>query len=122
MKTSYLPLSTLIVLTLSGCASTTLVKNLALPPVSAIEGTITRLDENGFTLLDDSGSIFVKTALPDHTKLAIAINEKVRVYGNLQGGQAHIFDGYVIRKSSGEQLIATKPTPHFGFVIQSAFE
>jgi hypothetical protein len=37
-------------------------------------------------------------------------------------GQERIFDGYVIKKSTGEQIIISNPTPHFGFIIQSAFK
>ncbi len=50
------------------------------------------------------------------------IGEKAKVYGNLQGGQEKIFDGYVIKKSTGEQIIVSNPTPHFGFIIQSSFK
>jgi hypothetical protein len=60
--------------------------------------------------------------LPDNEKLDVFLNEKVKVYGNLQGGQEKIFDGYVIKKPTGEQIIVTNPTPHFGFIIQSRFE
>ncbi|MCQ8105377.1 hypothetical protein NP590_14775 [Methylomonas sp. SURF-2] len=122
MKTSFLPLLAVVFLTLGGCAGTTPIKNLALPPVSTIEGTVTQLDDNGFTLTDGSGAIFVSAKLPDHKKLGLSLNETVNVYGNLRGGQEKIFDGYVIKKSSGEQIIVTHPTPHFGFIIQSAFE
>lgn len=121
MKTIYLPLLALVVLILSGCASTTPIHNLALPPVSTIEGNITQLDEHGFTLTDNSGSIYVKAKLSNNKKLDISIDEKVKVYGNLQGGQEKIFDGYVIKKSTGEQIIVNNPSPHFGFIIQSAF-
>jgi len=120
-KTSFLSLLA-VVLMISGCACTTPVKNLALPPVSTIEGTVTQLDENGFTLSDNSGSIFVRAKLPDNKKLNLSLDEKVSVYGNLQGGQEKIFDGYVIRKSTGEQIIVSNPTPHFGFIIQSSFK
>lgn len=120
-KTSFLSLLA-VVLMISGCAGTTPVKNLALPPVSTIEGAVTQLDENGFTLSDNSGSIFVKAKLPDNQKLNLSLDEKVNVYGNLQGGQEKIFDGYVIRKSTGEQIIVSNPTPHFGFIIQSSFK
>ena len=48
--------------------------------------------------------------------------EKVRVYGNLQGGKKKIFDGYVIKKSTGEQIIVSNPSPHFGFIIQRSFK
>ena len=105
----------------SGCAGTTPIKNLALPPVTTIEGTITQLNESGFTLMDDSGSIAVRAKLPDNKKLDLSLNEKVKVYGNLQGGQEKVFDGYVIKKPTGEQIIVTNPTPHFGFIIQSSF-
>ena len=122
MKTSFLSLLTVVVLMISGCAGTTPVKNLALPPVSTIEGVVTQLDENGFTLSDKSGSIFVRAKLSDNKKLGLSLDEKVTVYGNLQGGRERIFDGYVIKKSSGEQIIVSNPTPHFGFIIQSSFQ
>ena len=122
MKTSFLCLLAIVVLTVSGCAGTTPIKNLALPPVSTIEGNVAKLDEGGFTLTDSSGSIYVRAKLPDSKKLNLSIEDKVTVYGNLQGGQEKIFDGYVIKKSSGEQIIVSNPTPHFGFIIQSAFK
>jgi hypothetical protein len=106
---------------LSGCAGTTPIKNLSLPPVSIIEGTVTQIDEGGFTLKDNSGSIYVKAELLDNKKLNLSEDEQVKVYGNLQGGQKKIFDGYVIRKSSGEQIIINNPTPHFGFIFQTSF-
>ena len=107
---------------LSGCAKTTLIKNLALPPVSTIEGNIIQLDNNGFDLMDDSGSIYVRAELPENIKLKLSIGEKVKVYGNLQGGKKKIFDGYVIKKSTGEQIIVSNPTPHFGFILQTSFK
>jgi hypothetical protein len=110
------------VLVLAGCAGTTPIKDLALPPVSTIEGKITQLDERGFMLTDSSGSIYVRAKLPDSTKLKLALLDSVRVYGNLRGGQDKIFDGYVIQKSTGEQVIISAPTPHFGCIIQSAFQ
>ena len=122
MKARFLHLVAVVVLVGSGCAGTTPIKNLALPPVSTIEGTVTQLDENGFTLTDNSGSIFVSAKLPDNKKLNLFSNEKVKVYGNLQGGQEKIFDGYVIRKQTGEQILVSNPTPHFGFIIQSSFK
>jgi hypothetical protein len=122
MKTVLLFLLSLVALIVSGCAGTTPIKNLALPPVTTIEGTITRLDEAGFTLTDDSGSIFVRANLPDNKKLNVTLDEKVRVYGNLQGGQEKIFDGYVIRKATGEQIIVNNPSPHFGFILQTSFQ
>ena len=122
MKTIYLSLLAVAVLMGSGCAGTTPIKNLGLPPVSTIEGNITQLDESGFTLTDNSSSIYVKAKLLDNKKLNLSIGEQVKVYGNLQGGQEKIFDGYVIRKSSGEQIIVSNPTPHFGFIIQSSFK
>ena len=122
MKTSFLSLLAIFVLMVSGCAGTTPIKNLGLPPVSTIEGNITQLDEGGFTLTDNSSSIFVRAKLLDNKKLDLSIGEKVKVYGNLRGGQEKIFDGYVIKKSSGEQIIVSNPTPHFGFIIQSSFK
>ena len=115
-------ITAVFILLLTGCAGTTPIKNLALPPVSAIEGKITQLDESGFTLTDSSGSIFVRAELPDSRKLNLSIEEKVKVYGNLLGGQKKIFDGYVIKKPTGEQIIISYPTPHFGFIIQSSFK
>ncbi|HVO65357.1 MAG TPA: hypothetical protein VMT12_02650 [Syntrophales bacterium] len=122
MKTIFLAFVALVLVIVSGCAGTTPVKNLGLPPVTTIEGTITQLNENGFTLMDDSGSIFVRAKLPDNKKLDVSLNDKVKVYGNLQGGQEKVFDGYVIKKPTGEQIIVTNPTPHFGFIIQSRFK
>ena len=122
MKTILPFLLAMAVLLVSGCASTTPIKNLALPPVTTIEGAITQLDENGFTLTDNSGSIFVRAKLQDNKKLNVSLDEKIKVYGNLQGGQAKVFDGYVIKKSTGEQIIVSNPTPHFGFIIQSSFQ
>ena len=40
MKNSFLSLLAVVVLMVSGCAGTTPIKNLALPPVSTIEGNI----------------------------------------------------------------------------------
>jgi len=111
-----------VVLMTSGCAGTTPIENLALPPVSIIEGTVTQPDENGFTLTDSSGSILVRAKLPGNRKLNLSPGEKVKVYGNLLGGQEKIFDGYVIRKPTGEQLVVSNPSPHFGFIIQSSFQ
>jgi len=122
MKNMFTLLLATVILMAAGCAGTTPIKNLPLPPVTTIEGTVTRLDESGFTLTDNSGSIFVRAKLPENKKLNIALNEKVKVYGNLQGGQERIFDGYVIKKTSGEQIIVSNPTPHFGFIIQSSFQ
>ena len=122
MKINFLSLLAAVILMVSGCASTTPINNLALPPVSTIEGNITQLDESGFTLMDNSGSIHVRAKLPDNKKLDISVGEKVKVYGNLQGGQEKIFDGYVIKMSTGEQIIVSNPTPHFGFIIQSSFK
>lgn len=122
MKSSFLSLLSIATLLFSGCADTTTIKNLTLPPVSTIEGVVTQLDENGFTLADSSGSIFVKAKSPDHKKLNLFVNEKLKVYGNLQGGQEKIFDGYVIKKQTGEQIILSNPTPHLGFIIQSSFK
>jgi hypothetical protein len=112
---------TVAVLTIAGCAGTIPIENLTLPPVSAIEGTVTQLDENGFTLADTSGSIFVRAKLPGDKKLDLSTDEKVKVYGNLLAGEERVFDGYVIRKPTGEQIIVGNPTPHFGFIIQSSF-
>lgn len=106
----------------SACAGTTPIENFALPPVSIIEGTVTQPDENGFTVTDSSGSILVRAKLPGNRKLNLSPGEKVKAYGNLLGGQEKIFDGYVIRKPTGEQLVVSNPSPHFGFIIQSSFQ
>jgi len=115
-------IATVFALLLNGCAEATPIKNVALPPVSIIEGNITQLYNSGFTLMDNSGSIYVKAELPDNEKLNLSVDEKVKVYGNLQSGQERIFDGYVIKKSTGEQIVISNPAPHFGFVIQSSFK
>ena len=122
MKIRYILLIALAFSITCGCAGTTSIASLALPPVSIIEGTVTQIDEGGFTLTDDSGSIPVMSALSGNKKLNISVNERVKVYGNLRGGRDRIFDGYVIKKSTGEQIIVTNPTPHFGFIIQSSFK
>jgi len=121
MRPYPLPALFAIALVAAGCTGTTPIRDVALPPVTTIEGTITDLGDGGFTLADGSGSIFVRARLPDGGKLDVALEEKVRVYGNLQGGADRIFDGYVIRKSSGEQIIITNPAPHFGFILQTSF-
>jgi hypothetical protein len=122
MRSFFISIVTVFVLLLNGCAGTTLIKNLALPPVSIIAGNISQLDKGGFTLMDNSGAIYVKAILPDNKRLNLSVDEKVKVYGNLQGGQERIFDGYVIEKSTGEQMVISNPAPHFGFVIQSSFK
>ena len=110
------------VILLNGCAGTTPIKHLALPPVSIIEGNITQLDDSGFDLMDDSGSIHVRAELAENIKLKLSVGEKVKVYGNLQGGKKKIFDGYVVKKFTGEQLIVSNPSPHFGFILQTSFK
>ena len=123
MRKLFISMTTVVfVILLTGCTGTTPVKNLALPPVSTIEGNITQLDDSGFTLADNSGSIYVRVELPENIKLKLSVGEKVKVYGNLQGGKKKIFDGYVIKKSTGEQIIISNPTPHFGFIIQTSFK
>ena len=122
MKTIFLSLLAMVVLMVSGCAGTTPIKNLSLPPGATIEGTITQLSESGFTLTDNSGSIFVRAKLSDNKKLNVSLDERVKVYGNLQGGEGKVFDGYVIKKPTGEQIIVSNPTPHCGFIIQSSFQ
>jgi hypothetical protein len=107
---------------LNGCAGTMPIKNLALPPVSIIEGNITQLDDSGFDLMDDSGSIYVRVELPENIKFKLSVGEKVKVYGNLQSGKKKIFDGYVIKMSTGEHLIVSNPSPHFGFILQTSFK
>jgi len=112
----------MFVILLNGCAGTTPIKNLALPPVSIIEGNITQLDDSGFDLMDDNDSIYVRAELLENIKLKFSVGEKVKVYGNLQSGKKKIFDGYVIKKSTGEQIIVSNPSPHFGFILQTSFK
>ena len=114
--------ATMFVILLNGCAGTMPIKNLALPPVSIIEGNITQLGDSGFDLMDDSGSIYVRVELPENIKFKLSVGEKVKVYGNLQSGKKKIFDGYVIKKSTGEQIIVSNPSPHFGFILQTSFK
>ncbi len=111
MKTNFLYLLAIVVLTVSGCAGTTPSKNLALSQLSTIEGYVTKLDKGGFTLTNTCGSIYVRAKLPDNKKLNLSIEDEVTVYGNSQGDQGNIFDGYVIKKSSGEQITVRNPTP-----------
>ena len=122
MISMVIPLIAMIGLMVSGCAITTPIKDLGVPPVTIIEGTITQLDQQGFTLTDSSGSIMVRAQLSGNKTLNLSPEENVKVYGNLQGGPGKLFDGYVIEKQTGERIIVTKPTPHFGLIIQSAFE
>jgi hypothetical protein len=105
-----------------GCSTATPINKLALPPVSTIEGIVKLTDATGFVIEDDSGSIYVKAKLPDDQKLDVSVDDEVRVYGNLQAGMNKVFDGYVIRKTSGEQIIITNPSPHFGFILQTSFK
>jgi hypothetical protein len=122
MKTIFLPLLTMLVLMISGCAGITPIEKLSLPPVTIIEGTVTQIDETGFTLKDNSGSIYVKAELPDNRKLNLPLAEQIKVYGNLEGGLKKIFDAYVIKRASGEQIIINNPSPHFGFILQTSFK
>lgn len=123
MRKHFILMATVVfVIFLNGCVGTTPIKNLALPPVSTIEGNITQLDDNGFDLMDDSGSIYVRAELPENIKNKLSVGEKVKVYGNLQSGKKKIFDGYVIKKSTGEQIIVSNPSPHFGFILQTSFK
>ena len=39
-----------------------------------------------------------------------------------KSGKKKIFDGYVIKKSTGEQIIVSNPSPHFGFILQTSFK
>jgi hypothetical protein len=122
MRKCIIAIAPLLIFLLNGCAGTVPIKNLGLPPVSTIEGNITQLDESGFTLTDSTGSIRVKAELSDNKKLNLSVGEKVKVYGNLRGGRERIFDGYVIKKATGEQIIVSNPTPHLGFIIQGSFK
>ncbi|MDX1804991.1 MAG: hypothetical protein R3292_13015 [Alcanivorax sp.] len=119
MKPLLFALMTLSLLLVGGCI--TPVSKLMLPPVTTIKGTVSQLDDNGFMLTDASGSIFIQARLPEQ-KLNLANGETVTVFGNLRGGSpARVFDGYVIRKTSGEQIIISRPQPHIGFVLQTSF-
>lgn len=109
-------------LMLHGCSRAVLIHDLTLPPVSMIEGTVTRIDPGGFVLQDSSGSIFISAELPGKKLLNINLNEQVKAYGNLRPGRGRIFDSCVIKKQSGVLIMISKPQPHFGFVIQTAFE
>lgn len=122
MRTNVLTLLALVVLSVGGCVGPTAIKNVVLPPVTMIQGTISNLDEHGFTLTDSSGSILVRAKFPDNQKRNLTAHEQVSVYGNLQGGQDRVFDGYVITKATQEQIVVSNPSPHFGFIIQSAFK
>lgn len=112
----------LVAIVVGGCAGRTPIRDLVLPPVSIIEGRITQVDAGGFTLMDKSGAIYVRATRPDNLPLHLSLHDSVRVYGNLQGGPAKVFDGYVIRTATGEQIIVNTPTPHIGCIIQTSFE
>ncbi|MEQ1637862.1 MAG: hypothetical protein ABL903_14350 [Methylococcales bacterium] len=107
---------------LGGCSCVTPINEVPLPPLTTIEGSVTQVKADGFSLKDASGAIFIKAKLPDNKPLGIAAGDEVKVCGNLQGGVEKIFDGYVLQKATGQQIIVSRPTPHFGFIIQSAFE
>lgn len=107
---------------LTGCVGTTPIGKLSLPPVTTIEGNVTKIEANGFLLKDSSGEIYVKAELPNDKMINVTIDEKVKVYGNIRSGKEGIFDGYVIKKSSGEQIIVSMPSPHIGFIFQTSFE
>ena len=122
MRSMFLLLVFLLVVMTGGCAGTTPINKLALPPVTIIAGTVSGIDDQGFTLRDDSGEIHVRAEMPENRKLELENGEKITVYGNLLGGREKIFDGYVIRKSTGENIIISMPTPHFGFILQTSFQ
>jgi len=63
-----------------------------------------------------------QSSVAKNLKLKLSVGEKVRVYGNFTGGKKKIFDGYVIKKSTGEQIIVSEPSPHLGFIIQTSFK
>jgi hypothetical protein len=109
-------------LLLTGCTSTTPVKQLSLPPVTTIAGVVNLLDDDGFVLADDSGTIYVRAKPQNNEQPSITVGEKLKIYGNLRGGQADIFDAYVITRASGKQMMLALPSPHIGCVIQTRFE
>lgn len=114
--------SILVAVLLNGCGTITPISQLALPPMTTIQGRVMRVNENGFYLKDKSASVFVQAKLMDNKALAITSGESVTVCGNLRGGEEKVFDGYVIKKAGGEQIMVSRPSPHFGFIIQTAFE
>ena len=122
MKNIKVITSWIMLFLLSGCSGSTAIKDLTLPPVTTIKGTVSNIKPDGFTLDDSTGSIFVKSKLSNKQKLNITHAETLTVYGNLRGGTEKIFDGYVIKKKSGEQIIVTRPTPHIGFILQTSFD
>jgi len=119
MKKNSISLLVLFITTLSGC--TTPINNLSLPPVTTIEGRITKVGDGGFVIKDNSGEIYVAAKLPD-SKVNVSTGDVVKVYGNLRSGMDKIFDSYVIKKQSGEQIIIDNPPPLILFVIQSSFK
>jgi hypothetical protein len=116
-------ISSLVLFTaiLSGCAGTTLISKLSLPPVTSINGRITKVNEGGFFIKDRSGEVYV-TAILAGGKVNVAVEDTVKVYGNLRSGLEKIFDGYVIKKQSGEQIIINNLSPHIGFILQTSFK
>ena len=121
MKIYIISLLVLFVAILSGCASTTPINNLSLPPVTTIEGSVTKVNEGGFVIKDNSGEIYVTAKLPT-SEAIVSTGDTVKVYGNLRSGMEKIFDGYVIKKQSGKQIIISNPSPHIGFILQTSFK
>lgn len=119
MKKNIISLLVLFITILSGC--TTPINNLLLPPVTTIEGHITKVNDGGFVIKDNSGEIYVAAKLPG-SKVNVSTGDVVKVYGNLRSGMDKIFDSYVIKKQSGEQIIIDNPPPLILFVIQSSFK
>ncbi len=119
MKKHIITLLTLFIIILSGCA--TPINKLSLPPVTRIEGHITKVNDGGFIIKDNSGEIYVAAKLPD-SEVSVSIGDVVKVYGNLRSGLDKIFDGYVIKKQSGEQIIIDNPPSLIVFGIQSSFK
>ena len=54
--------------------------------------------------------------------MGVSVDDTVKVHGNLHSGMEKIFDGYVIKKQSGEQIIISNPSPHIGFILQTSFK
>ena len=64
MRKKIISLFVLFITILSGCAGTTPMSKLSLPPVSTIKGSVTEVNEEGFVLKDNSGEIYVKAKFP----------------------------------------------------------
>ncbi len=95
---------------LYGCGNIRPINELSLPPVSVIEGTVSDIRANGFTLTDYSGHIAVRLRTDQGMLPSIINGEYLTLYGNLLSGSNRLFDTYVLERENGQRIIFTSPT------------